>query len=110
MTREEAVVQIEQEFSRAREAQQIGNEGKARACARRAAGAAVRFWLQNHATKGWGLDCMNQLESISGDDEIPEEVRGAATRLSTKITERSTAPFTPDPVSDGAILTEYFLQ
>ena len=109
MTREEAQGMIDKELTRAREAHTLGNEGKVRVCARRAAGVAITFWLQSHETMKWGLDNMNQLQSVVNEERIPQTVRDAAVRLTTKITEQSTSPFSIDPVEDGRILVEYFL-
>jgi hypothetical protein len=110
MTREETEGLIHKEFGRAREALAAGNDGRARVCARRAAGVAITFWLQRHGTREWGLDAMNQLRSVSDETSMPESVRDAAARLTTKVTEQFTSPFSTDPVADGTILVEYFLQ
>jgi hypothetical protein len=110
MTREEVQGSIDKEFARAREAHAAGNDGKARVCARRAAGLAISFWLERHREKGWGLDNMNQLQAAAQEAGIPDAVRGAAVRLTTKITEKLTAPFSADPVADGGILVDHFLE
>ena len=93
--------QIEKEFAAAREALQSGNDGKARVCSRRAAGHAIRWFLERHSEKKWGADAMNQLSHLRDDASFPVNVRDAATRLTTKISDRFTYPFTTNPIDDA---------
>lgn len=110
MTREEVLRVIEREFSTAEEALRKGNDGMARVCARRAAGAAITFWLQDNRHPGWGVDAMSQLRSLQQQEAIPAEVRDAARRLSTKVTERFEAPFPTHPIEDGRMIVAWFLR
>jgi len=103
----QGAVQIE--LTRVQEALNAGNDGKARACARRAAGLAISFWLQNRKSLPWGLDSMNQLQAAAAEESLPGTVRQAALRLTTKITDRLAAPFSTDPLADAGILVDYFL-
>lgn len=109
MTRREAESRIEKEFATARQAESSGNHGMVRVCARRAAGAAITFWLKSHCRKSWGVDAMNQLRSLQVDKTIPESVREAARRLTTKITEQFTPAFPTDPLEDSRIIIDFFL-
>lgn len=52
---------IEKEFASAREALKIGNDGKARVCARRAVGYATEWFLTKFPGDGWGMDAMTRL-------------------------------------------------
>lgn len=110
MTREETERLIDKELARAREAHTAGNDGMARVCARRAAGVAISFWLQRYRTNEWGVDAMNQLRSVANEKSIPEAIRYAAVRLTTRVTEQFTSSFSTDPVADSRILVEHFLQ
>jgi hypothetical protein len=107
MTKEQAQQQIEKEFATARHAQTIGNDGMVRVCARRAAGISVSFWLQSNPRNNWGVDAMNQLRSLALDETIRQDVRDAAKRLTTKITEQFTSPFMVDPIADATIVIDY---
>ena len=99
---------IEKEFSTAREALKMGNDGKARVCARRAAGLAIAWFLSEHPNPAWGMDAMTQLLHLKEDPEFPQEIRDAAIHLTTKISERFTYPFSSDPMADARLIVHYF--
>jgi hypothetical protein len=92
---------INHELTLAREAQQAANPGRARVCARRAAGWAVRAWYQAREGSGWGGDAMKQLTRLGADGTVPEAVRQAAGRLLTKVDLDHSLPFDDDPVEDA---------
>jgi hypothetical protein len=110
MTKDEASQQIEKELATATYARSTGNDGMMRVCARRAAGVAIAYWLQSHPEKRWGVDAMNQLHSLSRDTAIPEIARGAATRLTARITQQFHSPFSTDPIDDANIIINFFLE
>ena len=95
---------IDKELASAHDALHIGNEGKARVCARRAAGQAIAWFLTANIRQGWGTDAMNQLRHLRDDPSFPREVRDAATRLTTKISEEFTYPFPTPPIEDAQII------
>ncbi len=93
---------IEAELRRAIEALGQGNDGKARVCARRASGVALRAWFQARGSGATGPgDAQSLLKLAGGDPGLPQEIRQAAIRLSTAITERDRLPFSDDPVTDA---------
>ncbi|MFI5252405.1 MAG: hypothetical protein ACHQQQ_08250 [Bacteroidota bacterium] len=106
-TKEYYLEQIEKEFATARKALSDGNTGMARVCARRATGAAISWYLSKNPKNGWKSDAMNLLSNLKNDSQFPEEIRGAAARLTTKISEKFTYPFSTDPISDAKIITDY---
>ena len=110
MTKDQALAQIEKEFATANHAQSIGNDGMVRVCTRRAAGVAIKFWLQTHLRQGWGVDAMSQLRSFALDDSMPQVVRDAAQQLTTKITEQFTSPFTTNPIDDANIIINHLME
>jgi hypothetical protein len=80
---------------------QIGNEGRARVCARRAAGWAIGWYVE---TNGLGVSHGNALEHLkwlSDYASIPESLRQAAIRLSTTIETDRSLPFDEDPLEDA---------
>jgi hypothetical protein len=93
---------ITDELNAARHAQQTANPGRARVCARRAAGWAVRAWYQAREGSGWGGDALKQLQRLGADSAVPEPVRQAAARLLTKVDLEHSLPFDDDPVEDAA--------
>ena len=109
MVKEIIIMNIDTELSRAKQAVEEGNIGMARVCARRACGISISFWLQNNPCPSYGDSAMNQLRSIQSDDTVPEEVKDAAERLTTKVSEQTASPFSDDPITDAKIITNHFL-
>jgi hypothetical protein len=109
MTKEDAVALIGKEFSQATQAASEGNSGMVRVCARRAAGIAIRFWLQQHPRKFWGMDAMNQLRNVHLDQSVPLGVRSAARRLTARITPEFEPPQKSDPLEDSKLIIDHFL-
>lgn len=107
MNKQEVQERIQNELTKAEEARRIGNDGMARVCARRAAGAAITYWLAFHPRPEWGIDAMSQLRDLQQDGSMPEVVRDAALRLTTKITDQFTSPFSTDPIEDSKIIIDY---
>lgn len=92
---------IEQELENALAAQAEGNPGQARVCARRAAGWAIRAYYRRVDGPHWGGDAMAQLKRLREDAAVPEPVRAAAARLTTKVDFDHKLPFDNDPVEDA---------
>jgi hypothetical protein len=106
---EDARQQIESEFEHARLALKSGNDGRARVCARRAAGIAIGVWLSRRDETGWPVDAINRLRFAREHSSLPDDVRGAAGRLTARVTPDFTSPFDADPVEDALILVRHFL-
>jgi HEPN domain-containing protein len=102
--------QIEKEFASAREALKIGNDGKARVCARRAAGQALTWFLTRFPKNNWGTDVLSQLLHLKDDSSFPQEVRDAAKRLTTKVSDRFNYPFSSDPIHDANLIIQHIEQ
>jgi hypothetical protein len=78
---------IQNEISSARQARQDGLEGRARVCARRAAGAAAREYLSRtlpSSPKGTAYDLLGTLAELP---EAPEAARNAAHLLRLRVNE-----------------------
>ena len=95
---------IEQELAAAQAAQQDGNHGKARVCARRAVARATEAWLARLLLPRWRGDAMAHLRQIQQDASFPLPIRQAAERLSTPVTRQHAVPFTMDPVADARLI------
>lgn len=95
---------IEQELAAAQAAQQDGNNGKARVCARRAVALATAVWLARLSMPLLRGDAMAQLRQIQQNASFPLPIRQAAERLSTPVTRQHTAPFTADPIADAKLI------
>ena len=91
---------IEAELARGHAAE-AGNPGRARVCARRAAGWAVRAWYQQREGPGWGGDALKQLHRLRAEPAVPTALRAAAERLTTKVGHEHQLPFSDDPLADA---------
>ena len=78
-----------------------GNLGRARVCARRAAGLGIRAWYQRQEGPGWGGDAMTQLVRLRAEPAAPRPVRQAAERLTTKVDLDHQLPFDDSPLEDA---------
>lgn len=90
--------QIEAELALARAARAGGNEGKARVCARRAAGLAIKECY------GWPGDALKRLKRLQVEPGVPAAVREAAQRLTTKVDQNHKVPFDNDPIEDALLI------
>ncbi len=100
---------IEQELSAGEAAWKMGNDGKARVCARRAVALADEAWLARHSIQGRPMDAMAHLRRIQGDESLPPSVRQAAERLTTSVTRRGSEPFTTDPIADARTMIAHLM-
>ena len=69
---------IEEELAAAQAAQQEGNHGKARVCARRAVARATESWFTRLPFPRWRGDAMAHLRQIQQDTSFPLPIRQAA--------------------------------
>ena len=99
---------IEAELAMGR-ASAANNPGKARVCARRAAGWAIQAWYQAREGPGWSGDAMKQLNRLRADPAVPEAPRAAAERLSTKVDREHRLPFKEDALDDAGVIIEWAL-
>lgn len=92
----DARARIESEMAYARAAREHGKEGRARVCARRAAGWAVAARFPEVPHRG-ALNLLRWLES-----EGPGELRAAAGRLTAQVDLEHALPHDEDPLEDAA--------
>jgi hypothetical protein len=85
------------------------NPGRARVCARRAAGWAIQAWYQAREGQGWTGDAMKQLARLGADPAAPAALRAAAERLSTKVDREHQLPFDNDPLEDARLIIEWMM-
>ena len=101
---------VDQELARGDAAFSSGNEGKARVCARRAIGQVIDYlWTPTSHTVPWPRDILQKLHRIHEDEAFSLEVRQAAQRLTTKITQQDTMPFPTDPMADARLVIRHFM-
>ncbi len=110
MIKEIAVMHIENEISLAKRALVEENTGKARVCARRAAGIAISYWLESHPEINWGESAISLLNNLKVNKLMPDKIREAAVRLTTSVKNKSSKEFTEDPLQDSGIIIKYFIK
>ena len=91
---------IEAELAYARAARKQGKEGRARVCARRAAGWAIAAHYPNSQPRG----ALSQLRWLESNAEVSEDLRSAAGRLTEQVTERHELPHPEDPIQDAEFI------
>ena len=99
--------QANAELQRAREAMEVGNDGRARTAARRATGNALTALKQRFPERNYGEDVVHQLRNLMDDVTVPLDVREAAERLQARITEQFTSAFSTDPVEELITILKY---
>jgi hypothetical protein len=104
MYRIETKRKIEEELSNGADARRDGNEGRARVCARRAAGAAVREYLALTGVSAPGTSAYDLLAFFQTLPDISEDMRQAAERLLTRVDESYSLPLEADLLADAAWL------
>ena len=92
---------IEAELEKAERARLAGNEGRARVCARRAAGAAAQDFLTRHGVRLRGSSAYTALQALVEFPALAPDLRIAAHHLTTRVTEQFTLPMATDLISDA---------
>jgi HEPN domain-containing protein len=107
MTVDQLLQQADIELQRARDTLEVGNDGRARTAARRAAGNALTALKQRFQDRNYGDDVMRQLRNLMDDVTVPSDVREAAEHLQARVTEQFTSAFSSDPVEDAVTILKY---
>jgi len=99
---------LQDEIDEARQVQAAGEIGRARTCARRAAGMAmqVTVGIGSQATD-YAPNFILGLRRLAADLHFPENVREAAARLVDRSNKERQSAST-NPVHDGEIIIEFF--
>lgn len=97
------------ELKTGEEAKETGNIGQTRVCARRACGMAIEHWLEFHPNKNYGASAITMLNKLQEDHTIPKNIRDAAERLTKKVDSNFEIGVEEDPLKDGELIIEYFL-
>ena len=101
--------QIAHELVQARQFRAQGKEGRARVCARRAAGWAVAAFRQQRLKEETHLNAYHQLQWFRKLEEISVELRTAAERLTTPVTPSHELPHREDPLEDAEMIVRSLL-
>jgi hypothetical protein len=100
---------IRREFEDAEQARIEGNEGRARVCARRAAGWAVSFTRSLNEEREIETNAYEMLQWLAQQADTPDDVRASAARLTARVSLDHTLPFPEDPLEDARMIVEALL-
>jgi hypothetical protein len=92
---------MESELQNAERARLAGNEGRARVCARRAAGIAARNFLARHALRLRDHSAYTALQVLAEYPGLAPDLRIATRHLVTRVTEEFTLPVDADLIDDA---------
>ncbi len=93
--------EINLELERAHQARSQGNEGRARVCARRAAGIAARVYLERHQQAVRSPSAYDVLKLLAEETSLPPDLRQAATLLTLRVDEQFKLPAEVDLIAEA---------
>ncbi len=103
------IAEIESELERAIQARASGKEGRARVCARRAAGIAIREYLARRGINPPTRSALDLLERLKDDPLLPPDLKLLANHLSLRVTEEFKLPIEADLIAEARQLCEWLL-
>ena len=101
---------IEAELKFARGEQAKGKEGRARVCARRAAGWAVAAYWKQHLGDEPHPNAYHLLCWFQKLEDVPQDLRLAAARLTTRVTPNHELPHDDDPLEDAQAIVHSLMK
>ena len=101
---------FEQEISHAEQARAGGNEGMARVCARRAAGAVVEEYLNRQGIERQSNSAYDHLRLLAALPGLEAEALEAAGHLLMRLTPEHTLPVEADLLAEARRLRQLLLQ
>jgi hypothetical protein len=100
---------ITTELNQAQRARAEGNEGRARVCARRAAGIAVREYFNRKGRQVSGSSAYELLNGLEESPDIPPELKQTASNLTMRVSEDFTLPADVDLIEESRQLCRALL-
>lgn len=100
---------IAAELERAEQARARGNEGQARVCARRAAGIAIREYLQRKGPASSSPSAMDLLNLIKDDPNLSPDLKRIADHLTLRVNEEFRLPIQADLIAEARKFCEELL-
>lgn len=93
--------QLNHELQMAVDARAVENEGKARVCARRATGVAIREYLSRKGMTPSSSSAYDLLKILGEMDETPADIRQATAYLRLRVTEAFRLPVDVDLIAEA---------
>lgn len=110
MANEDWQTRYQNEMRRGRQARAAGNEGMARVCARRAAGAVIREYYRRQGMAPRGYSALNALKDLAQSPRVPDRVREIAAHFVWPITQEHTLPGEADLLAEAEWLRQQLLE
>ena len=104
---EGSTLQIQEELLLAKQSRREGHEGRARVCARRAAGAAAQDYLLKCGIVNHSENVMESLQTLRREPSLPERVMIAVDWLMQRVDLDHNLPEEVDLITEAEIVIEY---
>jgi len=103
----ETQIQIQGELLLAKQSRKEGNEGRARVCARRAAGTAAQLFLARQQKIVKVENSFQSLKTLKDKEELPDRVQLAVSRLIQRVNEDHQLPAEIDLVHEARLVIRF---
>ncbi len=100
----EKLKQIDKELTLARQARAEGLEGKARVCARRAVGIALRDYFARHNPRATSLSVVDLIQTYQEQPGLAPEQRDICAHLLTRVDPEYRLPIPVDLLAEAQVL------
>lgn len=100
---------FEAELSQAQAAREAGYEGKARVCARRAAGVAAGEYMRRLGLPIPGPSVQERLNLLAAQPGLPEQASELIDHLLTRVDKDYNLPINANLIADARLLAEILL-
>jgi len=104
---ESANIHVQEEILLAKQSRAEGNEGRARVCARRAAGTAAGQFLIEKGVGDSEDNAVQSLIRLSTMDILPDRVQTAARCLVMRVDESNNLPQEVDLIQEAGIVIQF---
>ena len=101
---------IQTEFDQAERARAEGNEGRARVCARRAAGIAIREYFTRKGVTPSSASAVDLLNLLKADPLLSPDLKPIVEHLTLRVTEEFKLPVQADLVAEARKLCNELLK
>lgn len=98
---------VQGELENARSAREMGLEGRARVCARRAAGIIVREYCRQKKIPLEGSNAYQNLMWLKGQEDIPSRAHEALEHLTASVDANFDLPSEVDLIADVELLPQW---
>ena len=107
MDPKKACIQVREELLLAKQSRLEGNEGRARVCARRAAGTAVKLYLKKTGFTIGSENALQSLDKLRSDPGLPTRVQSAINWLVQRVDQNNNLPEEIDLINEARIILDY---